>query len=337
MKFNFNKNIRSILIILVIIFSIDFVLSINETKITNLSKLSKRRNDKDKVEKAEQPDDAPKKAPEKPDEKDGVIKTITGWRDLFYEVARENMKSINMRLKAKSNGILPSSDPAEMRSKAFDSRKDNKIFGNVMNIPIEVYRSCIYPFNKVNYKKWCANIHFGNAEKAINCKLSFCNVCCDNLTEELSQLAMETTFATNLEMTNNDIVNLMKEYIQKGDKVKECKNRCFEEYPAVLPVTPSTPSRDPTLGTDNNPARDCADIRRWGALDAPSGKYTVHFGTAGKTEVFCDMVTDNGGWTLFFNYEHTAGSSVGLDATVSLLKEDFLILFLILNNLYFLI
>jgi hypothetical protein len=341
MKFNFNKYISCITIILVIIFSIDFAISTEEFKHSNVNnskskKLSKRPGEKDAKDEKKNLTSSIIKAHSGTDPTESVegkvLKTITDWRDLFYEVARENMKGSDLKLKAKANGVLSSSDPAEMRSRAFDSRKNNNIFGHIMNVPVEVYRSCIYPFNKVNYKKWCANVHFGNAEKSMNCKLSFCNVCCDNLSEELAQLAMETSSATNLEMSNNDLLNLMKEYIQKGDKVKECKNKCFDEYPAVLPVSKNAPSRDPTLGTENNPARDCADIKRWGSVDTPTGKYFVHFGTAGKTEVFCDMVTDNGGWTLFFNYEHTVGSAVSLNATVSLLNNSILLSF----NSYFL-
>lgn len=57
------------------------------------------------------------------------------------------------------------------------------------------------------------------------------------------------------------------------------------------------------------------DILTWGPRDAKSATYWVSFGV-GTFEVFCDMDTDNGGWTLFFNYIHVPGDDLRLNASV---------------------
>ena len=96
MKFNFNKFIACITIILVIIFSIDFAISTEEFK------HSKGNNKLNKRGKAIPPEIKPTKIPvvqkksviapvtaTLPLEEGKVLKTITDWRELFYEVARD--------------------------------------------------------------------------------------------------------------------------------------------------------------------------------------------------------------------------------------------------------
>lgn len=76
--------------------------------------------------------------------------------------------------------------------------------------------------------------------------------------------------------------------------------------------TPKTP-RDPILGTEKRPAMSCADIKKWGPATSKSGIYWVDIPSKGNQKVFCDMETDQGGWTLFFNYVHQPGQELLLN------------------------
>ena len=82
------------------------------------------------------------------------------------------------------------------------------------------------------------------------------------------------------------------------------------------------PPRDPTLGSEKKPAFSCSDIKKWGDENAKNGVYYIKLKSKGVIKVFCDMVVDDGGWTLFFNYIHTPGSLVMLKDEMPLDLQD---------------
>jgi len=65
------------------------------------------------------------------------------------------------------------------------------------------------------------------------------------------------------------------------------------------------PEKDDELGkSEENPAYSCADIMKYGDQKKEDGKYFIQLGDKNPFEVYCDMNTDEGGWTLFFSYSH---------------------------------
>lgn len=81
-----------------------------------------------------------------------------------------------------------------------------------------------------------------------------------------------------------------------------------------MPAPETRPPRNPGLGkSENDPGISCADIKEWGAQGSQSGQYFIKPSGKAVQKVFCDMETDMGGWTLFFNYIHEPGTEITLD------------------------
>lgn len=248
-----------------------------------------------------------------------AMKTLKTIREEIYQLARDNMKTSSVLEKEKSIGLLKKTGgyPEHMITRAKDTRKNMNIFGAVMKLPIEVFRTCVYPISKTNYVKWCNNVKFGSSKKILSCQYSFCSVCCDHLQDELLNTAEKDRLSSKLELTNKAIQSLVRDNFKTSDTLKKCKAECLKAYPNELPIKEDKPLRDPELGlSKDNPAKDCNDIKKWGKVDSGNGLYWISLGK-GILEVYCDMETEGGGWTMFLNYEHNQGQNIDLNQTVS--------------------
>jgi hypothetical protein len=147
----------------------------------------------------------------------------------------------------------------------------------------------------------------------LDCMNNFCLVCCDHLNLNFKETADHNLMGEKLMLTSN-FGNV--DYIITEAEINSCRKACNKHYPSEIPLVLPTPPRDGTLGqTSDNPAISCADIKKWGDENAKSGEYWVEVSTKGKQRVFCDMETDGGGWTLFYNYVHLPGQELILDSS----------------------
>jgi hypothetical protein len=94
---------------------------------------------------------------------DAVYKRIT---DYISAIAEEKMKTSDIMAKKKIAGALPEGYPKEVIQKALETRNDRKKWRQVMGLPTELHRMCLYPFARINYVKWCNNSYFGMKTKA---------------------------------------------------------------------------------------------------------------------------------------------------------------------------
>ena len=81
----------------------------------------------------------------------------------------------------------------------------------------------------------------------------------------------------------------------------------MKEYKVKELIVLPPPSKDPNLGkTSDNPAKSCIDLKL-NSIAVKSGIYYLKSGNKPAFKAYCDMETDNGGWTLFYNYVHHPG------------------------------
>lgn len=198
----------------------------------------------------------------------------------------------DLKLKRLQNGILPIGYPSQLVKKAFNFRNDNRNFQRLMDEPNKYYRVCHYPMFSNSPLKWCS-FQFGIEELSGNrmtiCQNSFCKLCCTNL---------KVIFDFEINPSNAE--------------KKNCQSKCDQLYGIARKEQLPPPPRDLSLGmTSDHPALSCADIKKWGSQ--LSGKYWIKQGDKGSARVFCDMDSDMGGWTLFFNYRHKPDQKIEIN------------------------
>lgn len=140
-------------------------------------------------------------------------------------------------------------------------------------------------------------------------------MCCDHVQLRYKNIASKHALAYKLRLANEGFTNIKTAVSQ--EEINSCRNACKRHYKVEMPIVLPTPPRDPLLGKEIlNPAVSCMDIKRWGDENAKSGEYWLELSTKGLQKVYCDMETDNGGWTLFYNYKHMPSQEITLISSV---------------------
>lgn len=229
--------------------------------------------------------------------------------------AVELMKKSNLSTKKILNGVLPDSYSKEMRKRAFKVRNMKSNWESIMNLPTEIWGFCIYPKYKDSSMAMCDKAYaLKDSEKVVDCKNSLCNVCCDHLPVVLKDVAAGE-IGKKLMLDKISGENRIRRVVTDYEEEK-CRSECRRVYPVEKPEILPAPPRDPELGkSSQHPAKSCADIKKWGELDAKSGEYWIDLGIKGRVLSYCDMTTDKGGWTLFFNYLHNPAQDILINSS----------------------
>jgi hypothetical protein len=81
------------------------------------------------------------------------------------------LKKRNLSAKMKYAGALNDAYSEDLINKAKKSRSDREAWSRVMAYPTEVWRFCIYPYFKVNYKTQCKSEYATATSDEINGKI----------------------------------------------------------------------------------------------------------------------------------------------------------------------
>jgi hypothetical protein len=76
-------------------------------------------------------------------------------RDYIYEMAENMVKNDSIYSKKIKNGVLGDGYPSEVIKKASSIHSDKNLWEKTMLYPIAIWRTCVFPQNKINYLSYC--------------------------------------------------------------------------------------------------------------------------------------------------------------------------------------
>jgi hypothetical protein len=82
-------------------------------------------------------------------------KTIEKMRDYIYEIAENLVRQDSIYAKKLKNGALIDGYPTEVIKKATLIHSDKSLWESTMLYPTAVWRTCVFPQNKINYISYC--------------------------------------------------------------------------------------------------------------------------------------------------------------------------------------
>jgi hypothetical protein len=98
---------------------------------------------------------------------DSILKRI---RDIIHDLSNAKLKTHNLNVKKRIAGALPDGYPKEMIENAKRMHLDKKKWAPLMSYPTEVWRFCLFPQFKVNYKNWCVSQFMTGEKEELTCK-----------------------------------------------------------------------------------------------------------------------------------------------------------------------
>lgn len=133
-----------------------------------------------------------------------------------------------------------------------------------------------------------------------------CLNCCNYFLWEMKQIVDNSIVSFLFQLNDDQGFNKVRAIQKSTNIVDKCRKACETEYPFTMPAPPIEIIRLNVLGVKREfPAYSCADLKAHGREDLMSGTYFVDpKGGKEPMKQFCDMTTDEGGWTPFFVYRH---------------------------------